>query len=117
LEVHSQTCSLVRGWWERLIGLTKAALKITIGRANVPLIVLETLVEVEAVLNDRTLTCTSSEYDDMDPLTPAHSFYGRITSPSYEFVHEDEVDDPTFDDQSHVRRSAKQQAFARNESA
>ena len=58
---------------ECLIGLTKAALKITVGRANVLLIVLETLVEEEAVLNDRTLTCTSSEYN-MDPLTPAHSF-------------------------------------------
>ena len=27
-------------------------------------------------------------------------------------MHEDEVDDPTFGDQSHVRRSAKQQALA-----
>ena len=39
------------GWWELLIGLTKTALKKTLGRANVSLIVLETLfVEVEAVL-------------------------------------------------------------------
>jgi len=62
------------------------------------LIVLETLVvEVEAVLNDRPLTCTSSEYNDMDPLTLAHLLYGRrITSLSYEFVHEEKVDDPTF---------------------
>ena len=42
-----------RGWWERLI---KAALKKTLGRANVSLIALETLVEeVEAVLKDRPL--------------------------------------------------------------
>jgi len=43
----------------------------------------------------------------MDPLTLAHLLYGRrITSLPYEFVNEEEVDDPTFSDQSHVRRSA-----------
>ena len=46
------------------------------------LIVLETLVvEIEAVLNDRPLTYTFSELEEMDPLTPAHLLYGRrITS-------------------------------------
>ena len=48
-----------RGWWERLIGLTKSALKKTLGRAHVSLMVLETLVtEIEAVLNDRPLMYT-----------------------------------------------------------
>ena len=56
------------GWWERLIGLTKIALKKTLGRTHVSLIVLETLVvEIEAVLNDRPLTYVSSEFDEMDP--------------------------------------------------
>ena len=101
------------GWWERLIELTKTALKKTLGRANVSLIVLETLVvEVEAVLNDRPLTYTPSKCDDMDPLTPAHVLYGRrITSLPYEFVEDDEVDDPTFGDESSVRRLAKRQAL------
>lgn len=41
------------GWWERLIGLTKIALKKTLGRIHESLIVLETLViEIDAVLND-----------------------------------------------------------------
>ena len=45
------------GWWERLIGLTKIALKKTLGRTHVSLIILETLViEIEAVLNDHPLT-------------------------------------------------------------
>ena len=101
------------GWWERLIGLTKTALKKTLGRANVSLMVLETLVvEVEVVLNDRPLTYTPSECNDMDPLTPAHLLYGRrITSLPYEFVEDDEVDDPTFGDESSVRRLAKRQAL------
>ena len=101
------------GWWECLIGLTKTALKKTLGRANVSLMVLETLVvEVEAVLNDRPLTYTPSECNDMDPLTPAHLLYDRrITSLSYEFVEDDEVDDPTFGHESSVRRLAKRQAL------
>ena len=91
----------------------KTALKKTLGRANVSLMVLETLVvEVEAVLNDRPLTYTPSECNDMDPLTPAHLLYGRrITSLTYEFVEDDEVDDPTFGDESSVRRLAKRQAL------
>jgi len=62
------------------------------------LTVLETLiVEIEAVLNDRPLTCTTSEFDEMDPLTPAYLLYGRrITSLSYKSVYDDEVDDPNF---------------------
>ena len=48
----------------------------------------------------------------MDPLTPAHLLYGRrITSPPYEFVENDEVDDPTFGDESSVRRLDKRQAL------
>jgi len=68
--------------------------------------VLETLVmEIEAVHNDRPLTYTSPEFDDLEPLTPAHLLYGRrITSLSYESVDGDEVDNPTFGDESSVRR-------------
>ena len=47
------------GWWECLIGLTKIALKKTLGRAHMLLIVLETLVmEIKATLNDTPLTYT-----------------------------------------------------------
>ena len=101
------------GWWERLIGLTKTALKKTLGRAHVSLIVLETLVvEIEAVLNDRPLTYTFSELEEMDPLTPAHLLYGRrITSLPYDSVDEDELDDPNFGDSSSINCRAKQQAL------
>jgi len=46
-------------------------------------------------------------------MTPAHLLYGRrITSLPYELVDSDEVDDPTFGDESSVRRLAKQQALS-----
>ena len=45
------------GYWERLIGLTKAALKRVLGRAHISLPMLQMLVvKVEATLNDRQLT-------------------------------------------------------------
>ena len=41
------------GFWERLIGLTKTALKKVLGRVHITLVMLETLiVEVVALLND-----------------------------------------------------------------
>ena len=101
------------GWWERSIGLTKSALKKTLGRAHVSLIVLETLVtEIGAVLNDRSLTYTPSELEEMEPLTPAHLLYGRrVTLLPYESVNEEELEDPNFGDSSSIKRRAKQQAL------
>ena len=66
------------GYWERLVGLTKQALKKTLGRSFVTLLILETIVvEVEATLNDRPLTYVSADVTDIEPLTPAHLLYGR----------------------------------------
>jgi len=82
----------------------KTALKKTLGRTNISLTVLETLiVEIETVLNDRPLTYTHSEFDKMDPLTPAHLLYSRrITSLTYESVYNYEVNDPNFGDKSSI---------------
>ena len=45
------------GYWERLIGLTRAALKRVLGKVRISLPMLQTLVvEVEATWNDRPLT-------------------------------------------------------------
>ena len=94
-----------------MIGLTKSALKKTLGRAHVSLIVLET-VEIEAVLNDRLLTYTPSELEKMEPLMPAYLLYGRrVTLLPYESVNEDELEDPNFGDSSSIKRRAKHRAL------
>ena len=86
------------GFWERLIGLTKNALKKVLGRSFVSLTSLQTITtEIEAFLNNRPLTYVSSESDDPNPLTPAHLLYGRtiITLPRIS-VEEGEIDDPDY---------------------
>jgi len=66
-------------YWERLVRLTKNALKKTLNRAFVTLSSLQTLiVEIEAHLNNRRLTYVSSELNEPEPLTPSHLLYGRV---------------------------------------
>ena len=75
------------------------SLKKVLGRANISLLMLETLAtEIEALLNDRPLTYVSTDVQDAEPLTPAHLLYGRkiITLP-YEH---DELEDLTFGEES-----------------
>jgi len=77
--LHSSTRSLDGGWWERLIGLTKTSLKKVLGRTLINLEELQTLVpEIEAFLNDRPISYTSTGVGDPLPLTPAHLLYGCI---------------------------------------
>jgi len=103
------------GFWERLIGLTKTAIKKVLGRAFVSLSTLQTMiVKIEAYLNNRPLTYVSSEIDDPVPLTPAHLLYGRcITTLPHLPIEEEEVDDPSYEDssKSELSRRAKIQAL------
>ena len=102
------------GFWERLIGLTKAALKKVLGRTFATLPSLQTIiVEVEAILNDRPITYIPSDVNDPEPLTPAHLLYGRrITSLPHPMVEDDELVDPNYgqNDESDLRKRAKTQA-------
>ena len=69
------------GFWERLIALTKTSLKKVLGRSQVNMETLQTIVtEIETILNDRPLTYPSSDIRDCDPLTPSHLLYGRRIS-------------------------------------
>ena len=65
------------GFWERMVKLTKGALKKTLGKANVGVVGLQTvLVEIEAVINCRPLTYVGS--DDVEScLTPSHLVCGK----------------------------------------
>ena len=61
------------GFYERLIGLVKRCLKKTLGKAYLNMIKLNTiLIEVEAVLNTRSLTYPYVDINDTSPLTPSH---------------------------------------------
>ena len=61
-----------------MVGLTKQAIKRTLGRAFVILQQLETIItEIEAMLNDKLLTYISPDLSDPEPLTPSHLLFGR----------------------------------------
>jgi len=99
------------GFWEHLIGLTKASLKKVLGRSHINLPTLQTLiVEIEAVLNDRPLTYTPSDIDDAQPLTPAHLLYGRkiIRLPHENCA--DDLSDPDYGARTQLHHRAKTQA-------
>ena len=98
-------------FWERLIGLTKGAIKKTFGKASITLTELQTLaVEVEAVLNDRPITYVSSDCVDKEPLTPSHLLNGRrITSLPYPIADYD-PSDPDYGSASDVRQRVTAQA-------
>ena len=101
------------GFWERLIALTKSALKKVLGRTHATLESLQTIVvEVEAVLNNRPLTYVSSDVTDADPITPSHLLHGRpIVSLPHRDVQEDELDDPTYGETSDIQTRAKIQSL------
>ncbi|GFW61518.1 integrase catalytic domain-containing protein [Trichonephila clavipes] len=61
------------GWWERLVQMTKAILRKTLGRAALDYELLITvLCDCERVINSKLLTHTyvSEDVDDVVPLTP-----------------------------------------------
>ncbi|XP_071580713.1 uncharacterized protein [Temnothorax nylanderi] len=60
------------GFWERLIRSIKDLLKRILGRASLSYTELMTcVVDVEAVINQRPLTCITEDSEDLIPLTPA----------------------------------------------
>ena len=93
------------GFWERMVGLTKQAIKKTLGRAFVTLQQLETIViEIEAILNDRPLTYISTDLSDPEPLTPSHLLFGkRIRQVLHPLNDPEELKDPTYVSDSAMR--------------
>ena len=86
------------GFWERMVGLSKTALKKMLRRQHISLTTLETVVtEIEAALNDRPLTFASSEVGELEPLKAAHLLHRRrITCLPHEIVDDDAMIDPTY---------------------
>ena len=79
------------GFWERMVGTVKAALRKTLGKSRLCRQELETVLhEVESVVNSRPLTFVSDELSDTGrPLTPSHFLLGR-SSPHTNVTVQDE---------------------------
>ena len=94
------------GFWERLIGLTKQAIRKTLGRTFISLQQLQTVVvEIESMLNDRPLTYVTSDLQDPQPLTPSHLLYGRrIQQAPRPLDDQEEGNDPSFVDGVDLRK-------------
>ena len=71
-------------------------LKKVLGRTFISLTGLQTVItEIEAVLNDWSITYISADVSDPEPLTPAHLQYGcRLVPLPYQS--REETDDPDF---------------------
>ncbi len=61
-----------------LVGLTKSALKRSLGRAKTIASELSTIItDVKLVMNDRPLTYISPDFKDREPITPSQIVYGQ----------------------------------------
>ena len=78
--------------------LNRTAIKKTLGRTHVSLLVLQTIVvEVELILNNQPLIYLSDDVRDPEPLTPSHILYGRmLTNLPHELVLQEYVQDPSY---------------------
>ena len=66
------------GFYERMVGSVKRALKKVLGNSRLTYVEMETLLaQVEAQVNSRPLTVISSSSEDLAPLTPGHLAIGR----------------------------------------
>jgi len=85
------------GFWERMVGLTKQAIKKALGRAFVTMTQLKTIVvEIETMLNNRPLTYVSPDIADPEPLTISYLPYGRkICEIPHSLDTPEELDEPT----------------------
>ena len=85
------------GFYERLIGLTKSALKKVLGCKCVSLKELRTIiVETEAVINDRPLTYVSGDKDVIEPITPSRMILGHNLTSLPTKIDEDILNDPSY---------------------
>ena len=85
------------GFYERLIGLTKNCLKKILGKALVNRDELHTiLTEIERSLNERPLTYSSDNLDDLSPLTPAQLLYGYQQSEGTDISAYENINEQTF---------------------
>ena len=86
------------GFYERLVGSSKMALRKSIGRKCLTSLQLQTfLAETEAVLNSRPLVYVGDELNDGITITPSH-FLSQITKTGTPTIENgEEIDDPNYE--------------------
>ncbi len=120
-EVSARNCTWIKipgyapwfgGFYERLVGMTKRLLRISMNKCLLKYTELETLItEIESVLNDRPLTATSTDISDPNPLTPSQLFQGRrIISCPYPVKDLDDLRDPDYIKKSDLIKCAERRA-------
>jgi hypothetical protein len=94
----------VGGFYERLIGLVKKALKKTLWKATIDEQALQTLtIQIEAAINSRPLIAPSSEVQDILPLAPA-DFIAPVSQLNAPPTGED-PEDPDYDPDPRTTRA------------
>ena len=84
------------GFYERLVGVVKRTLKLSLFRRHVTEDELHTLLaEVEQKVNNRPLTYIEDDINNPVPLTPAHLIYGRRLE-SFPSVITCDTEDPSY---------------------
>ena len=95
------------GFYERLIGITKLALKKVLGNSLISLNDLRTLiVEIEGYFNDRSITYVSGDLNEFEPLTPSHLIFGYRLGKFPDVTIVQELNDPTFNDRKYFEKNS-----------
>ena len=93
------------GFYERLVGSSKMALRKSIGKKCLTMIQLPTfLTETEAVLNSRPLVCIGEDLNDGKIITPSHFLSPNTKTGTPQLGREDEIEDPDYQQDPYHRR-------------
>ena len=90
------------GFYERLVGVTKMALKKSIVKLRLTSVQLQTiLAEIEGTVNSRPLTYLNDDLDDQSIITPAHFLSINTKNGSPIIGDKTEVEDKDYFNQKH----------------
>ena len=88
----------IGGFYERLVGSSKMALKKSVGKKYLSILQLQTLLtEVEAVINTRPLVYVGEELNNGVAITPSHFLSTNWKTGTPIIENEDEQNDPNFE--------------------
>jgi hypothetical protein len=88
-----------------LVGLTKDALKRTVGKALLSYAELSTMViQTEAILNDRPLTYACNDDTAPLPISPSQLIYGHRLTQLPDLLTSDELEDPSYGTRENLTR-------------